>query len=408
VSGLVVVGASYAGVQTAIIAREGGYGDPIRIVGEEPSPPYQRPPLSKEFLLGQTSNDSLILRDGEYFQRKGIELLLGVRAMNIDLHTRHSEISDGARLGFDKLVLATGSRPRPLTVPGAERPGLDYLRTLSDAEALKGELMRAAEIIIIGGGFIDLEVAASAGQQGKRITIIEAAPRLLGRAVSPVVSAFLLSRHRSYGVDLRLAETVESIVRERNGQWIVSCRNGGNLQADLILAGIGGIPNVELAAGAGLNCDNGIVVDVYGRTSDSDIFAAGDCANQPIPFVDKRTRLESVQAAQDQGKIVGSVIAANAAPSPSVPRFWSDQYDLKLQIVGITEGRDQQAIRGEPCHGSFSVFSYRRGRLIAVESVNRPGEQLITRRLIGASISPSPMQVADLSFDLKAMTAEPA
>ncbi len=409
-SGLVVIGASYAGVQAALGAREAGYAEPIRLLADESSLPYQRPPLSKGFLLGQASEDSLILRDEKFFRDKGIDLVLGARAVRIDRQERRVALASGEQLGFDRLLLATGSRARRLSVPGADLPGLHYLRSLTDAQELKGKLAAVSEIIIIGGGFIGLEVASSARKLGKTVTVVEAASRLLERAVSPVISRFLLDLHRGHGIDIRLSETVAKIEKD-HGALNVTCDSGHRLRANLVLVGIGGIANTELAAEAGLACNNGIMVDAVGRTEDPGIFAAGDCTSHHNGFAGKHIRLESVQHAQDQGRAAGAAIADQLVPYASVPRFWSDQYEAKLQIVGLSDGGDRHVIRGALDQGQFSVFIYRGDRLIAVDSINRPGEQLIARKLIGADASPSPDQAADLSFDLKAVpltTAEGA
>lgn len=406
-SGLVVVGASYAGVQAALSAREAGYAEPIRLVADEASLPYQRPPLSKGFLLGQASEDSLILRDETFFRDKGIDLVLGAKAIRIDRRDRHIELANGDQLGFNRLLLATGSRPRRLIVPGADLPGLHYLRSLADAQTLKTRLSTASDIIIIGGGFIGLEVASSARKLGKTVTVIEAASRLLERAVSPIISQVLLDLHRGHGVDIRLQETVTRIESD-HGVLSIVCGSGHRMRGDLVVVGIGGLANTDLAAEAGLACDNGIMVDAFGRTEDPGISAAGDCASHHNSFAGKRTRLESVQHAQDQGKSAGAATADHLIPYASVPRFWSDQYEAKLQIVGLSEGSDRHVIRGAADQGQFSVFIYRGTRLVAVDSINRPGEQLIARKLIGAGVSPSPDQAADLSFDLKTLPLEPA
>lgn len=406
-SGLVIIGASYAGVAAALSARDDGYGGAIRIVADERTLPYQRPPLSKGFLLGQASEQSLVLRDAAFFSDKGIDLVLGAKAIRFDRQDRRVELAGGARLDFDTLLLATGSRARRLSVPGAELAGIHYLRSLTDAQTLKAELSAAASIVIIGGGFIGLEVASSASKLGKSVVVIEAAARLLERTVSPVVSQFLLDLHRENGVDIRLSETVARLDKDGGG-WTVMTGSGTSVPGDIVLAGIGGQPNVELAVDAGLACDNGILVDAHGTSSDPHIFAAGDCTSHHNNYAGGQTRLESVQHAQDQGKAAGSAIAGKASPYASVPRFWSDQYAAKLQMVGLAHGRDHHVIRGEPDQGAFSVFVYRSNRLIAVDSVNRPGEQLIARKLIGAGVSPSPAQAADLSFDLKALSLAPA
>ena len=407
-SGLVIIGASYAGVQAALTARDEGYSAPIRIVADETALPYQRPPLSKAFLLGTASEDSLVLRDDKFFRDRGIDLVLGVAVAAIDREARTVGLANGDRMPFDKLVIATGSRARRLDVPGANLPGVLTLRTLANAHHLKAELGALSRLVVIGGGFIGLEVAASASKLGKTVAVIETAPRLLGRAVSPAVSQALLDLHRSHGVDIRLDDSVTAIERSASGSLTVICTSGARLEGDRVLVGVGGVPNAELAAMAGLPCGNGIIVDDHGRTADPDIFAAGDCSDHHNAFIGRRIRLESVQHAQDQGKTVGAAIAGRPAPYMSVPRFWSDQYDAKLQIVGLSEGADLHVIRGRPADGAFSVFAYRGSRLVAVDSINRPGEQLLARRLLAAAASPTPTQVADPAFDLKALLAGPA
>jgi 3-phenylpropionate/trans-cinnamate dioxygenase ferredoxin reductase component len=402
-SGLVVIGASYAGVQGALSARDAGYSEPITLVADEQWLPYQRPPLSKDFLVDLATEESLVLRDKTFFAGKGIELLLGVRATDIDRRSRKVVLDGHSRLAFDKLLIGTGSRARRLSVPGANLHGVSYLRTMQDAIDLKASLQRASEIVVVGGGFIGLEVAASACKLGKKITVLEGASRLLERAVSPIVSEFLLDMHLRKGVDVRLGESVVSIEGQSGHVTSVSCKNRAPIQADLVLVGVGGLPNDQIAADAGLSCSNGIAVDDHGRSSDPDIFAAGDCATHYNGFASGWLRLESVQNAQDQAKAAGLAIAGSTGPYATVPRFWSDQYDTKLQIVGISRNFDDHAIRGSIDEGKFSVFYYRQGKLVAVDSLNRAGDQMAARRLIAAGTSPSPDQIRDMSFDFKSL-----
>jgi 3-phenylpropionate/trans-cinnamate dioxygenase ferredoxin reductase component len=400
-SGLVVIGASYAGIQGALSARDAGYCEPITVVADEAWLPYQRPPLSKDFLVDLATEQSLVLRDKAFFANKDIELNLGTRATDIDRRSRKVVLEGGSELVFDKLLIGTGSHARKLPVPGADLDGVRYLRTMQDAIDLKASLRGASEIVIIGGGFIGLEVAASACKLGNKVTVLESASRLLERAVSPAVSEFLLDMHRQHGVGVQLSRTVISIEGQDGRVASVTCKNQAKIRADLVLVGVGGLPNQEIASNAGLNCTNGIAVDHHGRTSDPGIFAAGDCATHYNGFAQDWLRLESVQNAQDQAKAAGLAIAGSTGPYATVPRFWSDQYDAKLQIVGISRDFDDQAIRGTIDEGKFSVFYYRQGRLIAVDSVSRPGDQMAARRLIAAGISPSPDQIRDPSFDLK-------
>ena len=334
-SGLIVIGASYAGIQAALSARDAGYAEPVTVVAEEKSLPYQRPPLSKDFLLGETSEQNLVLRDEAFFANKRIDLLLRPDAWS-RLTGQPGELRwrTVSRLDFDKLVIATGSRARQIPVRGAEFDGVCYLRSVADAIDLKARLGRASEIVIVGGGFIGFEVASSAAKLGKKVTVIEAASRLLARAVSPVVSRFLLDAHARAGVAVRLGDSVAAMTGDAGRLAGVDLGSGVRLRADLVVVGIGGIANDELASAVGLKCSNGIVVDEHGRTEAADIYAAGDCANHYNRFAEGWIRLESVQHAQDQGKAAGLAIADSHEPYGSVPRFWSDQYDLKLQIVG--------------------------------------------------------------------------
>jgi 3-phenylpropionate/trans-cinnamate dioxygenase ferredoxin reductase component len=403
-TGLVIIGASYAGVQAGISAREKGYQAPIRIIADEVHLPYQRPPLSKGFLSGSVAHSNLILRGDDYFKAQNIEMVLGHRAVRIDREANAVELEGGNTLAYDTLLIATGSRARQLTVPGAADAGIVYLRTLDHAVDLKPRLEASSEVVIIGGGFIGLEVAATAAKAGKKVVMIEAVSRLLERAVSPLISQFLLDTHVAHGVDIRFQQSVTAI--ENNGSvHEVICSNGDRVRGDLIVAGIGGIPNDELAATAGVLCANGIDVDEFGQSSVPNIYAAGDCSNHHNLFAGRRVRLESVQNATDQGKAAGAAIAGKPEPYVAVPRFWSDQYDCKLQIVGLSAPDDTAVIRGAIGEGKFSVFYYRGAKLMAVDSINRPGDQMIARRLIGAALSPSPEQAADLSFDLKKLEA---
>lgn len=403
-SGLVIVGASYAGVQAGISAREQGYQGPISIVADEEHLPYQRPPLSKAFLSGDATYASLFLRGDDYFKKQGIELVLGRRAVGLDRAANLIALQGGDRLPFEQLVIATGSRARRLSVPGHERDGIVYLRTLDDALHLKPRLEAAHEVVIIGGGFIGLEVASTAAKAGKKVTLIEAQSRLLERAVSPLISQYLLDIHRSHGVDIRFNESVVAI-EGRDAVHEVVCGTGLRVPADLVVVGIGGVANDELAAQAGIACSNGIDVDEHGRTNVQNIYAAGDVSNHHNVFAGRRVRLEAVQNATDQGKAVGAMIAGKPEAYNAVPRFWSDQYNAKLQIVGLSLPTDSVVIRGSMDDNKFSVFYYRLGKLTAVDSINRPGDQIIARRLIAAERSPTPEQAADLSFDLKSLEA---
>lgn len=402
-SGLVVIGASYAGIQAVLSARDAGYCETISVISDETWLPYQRPPLSKEFLLGRQNEAALTLRNSAFFTSRKIDLLLGVRTTEIDRDAQRVLLSDGATLTFDKLLIATGSCARRLSAPGANLDGVCYLRSMDDAIELRSRLQEAAEIVIVGGGFIGLEVAASASQLGKRVTLIESGPRLLMRAVSPIVSEFLLAMHRKHGVDVRLGENLVSI-EGRNGKVVsVNCGQTCRIGADLVVVGIGGLANSQIAEAAQLLCRDGIVVDDCAQTSDPRIYAAGDCTIHDNVFAEGWLRLESVQHAQDQGKAAGLAIAGRSSPYVSVPRFWSDQYASKLQIAGISAGFDAHAVRGSIEEGKFSLFYYKGGRLVAVDSLDRAGDQMAARKLLAGRLTPSPEQVADPSFDFRSM-----
>lgn len=402
-SDLVVVGASYAGIQAALSARDAGYAERITVVADDHLLPYQRPPLSKDFLLDKVTQDNLVLRDDGFFKLKQIDLILETRVRAIDRYARKLSINGNTKLDFDKLFIGTGSHARRLAIPGSDLDGVCYLRSIRDAVDLKERLRHAAEIVVIGGGFIGLEVAASASKLGKKVAVIESAPRLLERSVSPLVSQFLLDLHTRHSVDIRLNDTVAGIEGQNGRAAFVTTKGGACLRADLVLVGIGGVANDQLARDAQLNCTNGIVVDDHGMTDDPGIFAAGDCANHYNAYAGDWLRLESVQNAQDQAKAAGLAIAGKTGPYDSVPRFWSDQYDAKLQTVGISRNFDRQAVRGSLETGQFSVFYYKQDRLCAVDSVSRAGDQMAARRLIGSGISPTPEQAADLSFDFKSL-----
>lgn len=404
-AGLVIVGGSYAAMQIAASAREAGYAEPIRLVSEEPVLPYQRPPLSKGYLTGKFTPAALPLRAEAFYRDNRIETLLGQRAESLDLAARRVSLAGGGSLAFDRLALATGTRPRPLPLPGADLDGVLFLRSLADADRLRERLGGAGSIVVIGGGFIGLELASVAAAMGKSVVIVEAQERLLARGVSPQIAAFLADVHRSRGVALRLRSTVRDI-RGANGRvQSVVCGDGETLAADLVLIAIGVVPNTELAGRAGLACQDGLVVDRFARTTDPLVVAAGDCTRHPSAFAGQLLRLESVQNAIDQAKTAGATLAGQEKPYESVPWFWSDQYELKLQMVGLVQGSDRHAVRGSPEQRRFSIFYFRGDRLAAIDSVNRAADQMLGRKLLALGRSPTPQQAADESFDLQTLVA---
>lgn len=399
---LLVIGASYAGLAIAASAREAGFAGSIALAGDEAELPYQRPPLSKGFLLGK-AGAHLPLKAASFFAEAGIASLPRRHAVTLDRETRRVRFADGSVLGYGQLALATGARAAALRCPGADLDGVVSLRSLDDAQALSARLSAAQAIVIIGGGFIGLEVASAAVTLGKQVTVVEAGPRLIGHAVAPEISAYMQGVHERHGVALCLDTRVERIEGEGGKVTAVLCADGARLPCDLVLAAVGAVPHVELAAAAGLAMEDGIAVDAFGRTSDPLIFAAGDCTSHPNVHARRRLRLSSVQNANDQGRATGCAIAGRAEPYAAVPWFWSDQYDVKLQMVGLGVPGGQAVLRGSPAEGRFSLFRYDGPRLVAIESINRPADHMMGRRLIAAGVSPTPEQAGDPAFDLRSL-----
>jgi len=379
---VVIVGGGQAGGVAAASLREQGYGGPIVLVAEEPVGPYQRPPLSKNFLAGQMRAEQLQLKPGAFYAERGIELLLGTRAEAIERAARTIRLGNGSALSYSKLLLATGSRPRRLSLPGAGLAGIHYLRTLADAEAIRSEMGPGRRVVVVGGGYIGLEAAAVAVQAGMQVTVVEAAERILGRVSGTIISEFFSAAHRSHGVDVRLQARLEAFEGHDRVQSVVC--GGEALGCDLAIVGVGIEPNVELAAAAGLACDNGIVVDEYTCTADSAIHACGDCTNHPNALLGVRLRLESVQNAIDQARVAASNLCGKPKAYAELPWFWSNQYDLRLQIAGLAGGHDGVLVRGTIASGAFSVMYLQGERLIAVETVNAARDHLAFRKVIAA------------------------
>jgi 3-phenylpropionate/trans-cinnamate dioxygenase ferredoxin reductase subunit len=400
-AGTIIVGTGQAGFQTAASLRADGYLDPITLIGEEPHIPYQRPPLSKGFLLGKQDADSIELRPAAFFNDHQIILLAGERVRAISKGRQMVEIESGGQLSYDSLVLATGSSNRVLNVEGAELYGVLYLRSLAEAILIKEHLVSAQRVVVIGGGFIGLELAAVASQLGKDVTVIEALPRLMSRVVAPIISDFYRDYHTSQGVRILCGKSVTQIFGEGGKVRGVRLATGDYIPADLVLIGIGIIPNTELAAAAALPVSNGITVNEFLQTADPNIFAIGDCAEYPNHFAGGRVRLESVQNAADQAQCVAAAIAGHPASYNALPWFWTDQFDIKLQMAGISSGHDRVVMRGSAEARKFSVFYFRGEKLIAIDSINRPVDHMIGRRLIAAGALITPELAADENVDLK-------
>ena len=397
-----IVGTGQAGFQAAASLRQEGFADRIVMIGDEPVPPYQRPPLSKSYLARESSLDELWLRPETFYAQHQIEVLAGETVTALDRTERRLRLASDSELSWDHLVLATGARFRPLAVPGAELDGVVPLRTLADADVLRERLDQAREVVVIGAGFIGLEFASVAIARGATVHIVEVTQQPMGRVVSATISRFFTEAHRRWGAEVLLGTGVTRILGTGGRVTGVETSGGRHLPADLVLICIGVVPNAELAREAGLAVDNGIVVDERLATTDPAILAIGDCANFPTPFAIDRVRLESVQNAVDQGRSVAAYIVGKPAPYDKVPWFWSDQSDVKLQIAGITAGHDNAVLRGDPESGHFSVFCFRTGRLIGVESVNQTADHVAARRLLAGDPELTPEQAADESYDLRA------
>jgi 3-phenylpropionate/trans-cinnamate dioxygenase ferredoxin reductase component len=397
-----IIGAGQAGFQAAASLRDNGFDGRVVVIGDEPVPPYQRPPLSKSYLAGQSRIDDLWLRPIEFYAKQEIDLVYGDPVTAIDRDRRNLQSASGMEVGWDQLVLATGARCRPLAVPGADLDGVLVLRTLADADVLRQRLKEARDVVVVGAGFIGLEFAAVALACGARVHIIEITDHPMGRVVSAPVSRFFTEAHIGWGAEVALGTGVARILGTAGRVDEVETSDGRHISADLVLICIGVIPNAELASDAGLEVDNGIVVDERLTTVDPGIYAIGDCANFPTPFAPVRVRLESVQNAVDQGRCVAERLIGRPTPYRKVPWFWSDQGDLKLQIAGITTSHDTSVLRGNPADRSFSVFCFRTGRLIGVESVNRTADHVVARRLLAGDPELSPEQAADEGYDLRA------
>jgi 3-phenylpropionate/trans-cinnamate dioxygenase ferredoxin reductase subunit len=397
---IVIVGAGQAGIQAVASLRAEGFSGAITMVGDEAFAPYQRPPLSKAYLMGTFERDRLFLKPDAFYRESVCELILGVGVRAIDRAAKTAALSDGRTLPYDMLLLATGTRVRPIRCPGADLAGIHYLRSIADVDRLSPALVKGKRLAIVGGGYIGLEVAAVAAKHGLDVTVFEALERVMARAVSRPVSDFFEHVHRAAGVKLLLNTAVEAF--EGSGR-LEAVRTGGKpYPADLALVGIGVVPNMEVARDAGLPCEDGIVVGENCTTADPTIFAAGDCTwhvgREGIPL-----RLESVQNAIDQAKHAAYAMVGKPRPYREVPWFWSDQYDLKLQIAGLARASDQIVVRGDPAARKFAVFHLREGAVGAVEAVNAPPEYLVGRKLIAEGAHITPERLADTSIPMKSM-----
>ena len=402
--GIVIIGGGHGGSQVAASLRSDGYDGPLTLVTAEKDVPYQRPPLSKAFLK-DPKHELLPLRPLSFYEKNAVDLRLGATAESIDLRAGAVVLARGGSVPFDRVVLATGSRPRLPAIEGINLDGVLTLRHADDARVLRDGLHAASNVVVVGGGFIGLEIAATARLLGKTVTVIEATDRVMGRVVAPEISRHFLELHRGWGTDVRLKTPVGKIIGEGGRVVAVDTAAGDRIPADIAVIGIGVVPNVELAAVAGLTIDNGIFVSDFMETSAPGVLAVGDVVSFDHWELNRRIRLESVQNAVDQGKIAAATLTGKREAYRAVPWFWSDQGDVKLQMVGLSGDATRSFIRGKPDGGSFSVFHYAADRLVAIDSVNRPSDHVLGRRMIGAGTSPPPEVVSDESVDLKALIA---
>jgi 3-phenylpropionate/trans-cinnamate dioxygenase ferredoxin reductase subunit len=403
---ILIVGAGQAGVMTAESLRSGGYTGAITLLGDEAHGPYHRPPLSKAWLAGDMADAQLVMRAPDLLAKKDIALRTDCRVVAIDCTAQVLRLASGEQLPYSGLVLATGATPRTLPLPGADAPNVLPLRSRDDAGRIAAQLARCAEqalpVVVIGGGFIGLEVAATARKKGLAVTVLEAAPRLLGRVLAPALSNWYAALHRGHGVELVLDARIASIEVAGGLAVAVHLADGQRLPCGLVVLGVGVSANDTLAREAGLACDRGIVVDACTRTADPRIVAAGDCTARQ--WADGTLlRLESVQNATEQAKSAAAALLGQDRPFTATPWFWSDQYDKKLQMAGLSAGADAGVLRGDMAAGPFSIYHFKAGRLVAADSVNSAKDHLLARKLLDAGVSPTPEQAGDTGFDLNSL-----
>ena len=399
----VIVGAGQAGVQIAESLRQEKYDGPITLFGAEAYAPYNRPPLSKKFLLDRPELASLAIRGPEALQRRQIDLQLHTQVTAIDRQSREVVLADGRRVSYGGLALTTGARLRTLPLPGVELAGVFGLRTIDDAlsigAALDHCLSAAVPLVVIGGGFIGLEIAATARKRGIEVTVLEGLGRLMSRVVAPIVSEAAARLHLAHGVRLLFDVRITALEGRLGAVSAVRTADGQLHPAGCVLVGVGVNPDDSLASAAGLECERGIIVDECSRSSDPLIVAAGDCTARRLAD-GSLLRLESVQNAVEQGKSAAAALLGRQRPFSAAPWFWSDQYDLKLQMVGLSQGYDEIVTRGNPEQAAFSAYYLRGGKLIAVDSLSRIADHMNARKLLDRGITPTPAQIADAAFDL--------
>jgi len=407
ISTIVVVGGGQAGAQAVDTLRREGFAGRLLLVCDEPALPYQRPPLSKKYLSGELTAERLPFRHRAFYDEHRIELKLGVRAVALDPRARRVDLDNGEALTYDRLLLCLGATARRLACPGADLAGLHYLRTVADVTLIRAAIKPGSRVAIIGGGYIGLETAATCRHMGCEVTVLELADRVMNRVVAPCVSEFFAQEHRTQGIHILCNMRVTRIEGAGRVERVI-CADGSETAADALIIGVGATPTTALASDAGLACDDGILVDEYCRTRDEAIFAAGDCTNHPSPRFGRRVRIESVDNAFEQAKTAALNLLDRKIAHDRVPWFWSDQFDSKLLIAGLSQDYDRQVLRGEPASRSFSVCYLKGGELIAVEAINHSKDYMAARKLIADRARMNLAKLADPNLALKEAVAEPS
>lgn len=399
---VVIVGAGHAGAQAAIALRLQKFAGSVVVIGEEPEYPYERPPLSKEYLAGEKPFERIMIRPPAFWEERDVTMLLGRRVVTVDPELRQVATDDGRRIGYGKLIWAAGGTPRLLSCAGADLKGLHAVRNRADVDRMMDELGGVEQIVVIGGGYIGLEAAAVLTKLGKKVVLLEALDRVLARVAGEAVSRFYEAEHRAHGVDLRTGIAIDCIEGADGAVSGVRLKDGTVIPAQMAIVGIGIVPAVEPLVEAGAASGNGVEVDGFCRTSLADVYAVGDCASHENRFADgARIRLESVQNANDQATLVATSITGEAQPYDAVPWFWSNQYDLRLQTVGLSIGYDQTVTRGDVADRSFSVVYLKQGRVIALDCINAVKDYVQGRKLVAEGLTVDPARLADASIPLK-------
>lgn len=402
---VVIVGGGQAAAQACASLRLFGFSGSITLIGEEAALPYQRPPLSKAYMKGELAEERLYFKPAAWYEDQNIDTVLSVRATQIDRSAQTVALEHGGSVAYDALIIATGSRPRALPVEGADLDGVFDLRDLADVERIRPRMIAGSKLVIVGAGYIGLEAAAVARQMGLDVTVLEMEERVLARVTSPIMSKFFDEEHTRQGAEIRTGARLASLQGADGKVTNATLADGTELDADIVLVGIGILPNVELAQEAGIACSNGILTDRDARTNDPRVFAAGDCAARQLVHYGRKGRLESVHNAIEQGKLAAAAIMGKPRPTEDCPWFWSDQYDLKLQIAGLSQGYDETVVRGDPAERKFAVFYLQNGKLIAVDAINSPPEFLASKKMIMTGARLAPATLSDTSQSMKEIAA---